>query len=151
MMKKSSSRSSVWWCKFHAPAIFGRKTSWKFASVILTRLEILNHRCAVYDPTQWRHFALHATQQFGNLVRIGDIDDKFVDRGAVLPQTLECRGCIGRGGLAAPEEGEMTGTLPDEPLSRRKAEPTAAAGDKIARRRATIAARFRRRSGAIAG
>ena len=27
MMKKSSFRSSVCWCRFHAPAIFGRKTS----------------------------------------------------------------------------------------------------------------------------
>ena len=86
----------------------------------------MDHRRAVHDTAQWRHFALHATQQVGNLIRISDIDGKFVNRGAVLPQALECRGRIGRGGLAAPDDGEMTGTLPDKPLSGCKAEPAPA-------------------------
>ena len=88
----------------------------------------------MYDTAQWRHFALHATQQLGNLVRIGDIDGKFVNRGAVLPQARECRGCIGRGGLATPDDREMAGTLPDKPLGRCKTEPAAAPGDEIAGR-----------------
>ena len=92
---------------------------------------ILDHPRAVYDTAQWRHFALHATQQVGNLVRIGNIDGKFVNRGAVLPQARECRGCIGRGGLAAPDDREMAGALPDKPLSRCKAEPAATPGDEI--------------------
>jgi hypothetical protein len=88
----------------------------------------------VYDTAQRRHFALHAVQQVGNLTRIGNIDGKFVNRGAALPQAPECRRCIGRGGLAAPDDPEMAGTLLDKPLGRCKTEPAAASGDEIAGR-----------------
>src|SRR5271167_4490814 len=87
----------------------------------------------MYDTAQWRHFALHAPHQPGNLIRISDVDGKFVNRDAVLPQAPECRSCIGRRGFAAPDDREMTGTFPRKPLSGRKAEPATAAGDEIAR------------------
>src|SRR5205085_4032694 len=90
-----------------------------------------DHPRAVYDPAQWRHFALHATQQLGNLIRIGYIDGKFVNRSAVLPQARERGDGIRRGHLAAPDDSEMTSPLPDKPLSGRKAEPAAPPSDEI--------------------
>src|SRR5271166_6129914 len=104
----------------------------RFRHIDQTR--ILDHRRAMYDTAQWRHFALHASQQLGNLVRIGDIDSKFANSDTLLPQVPKRQSCIGRGGYAPPDERKMTGTFPYKPLSGRKAEPAAAAGDEIARR-----------------
>ena len=55
----------------------------------IDQAQIFNHCSAVDDPAKWWHFALHATQQLGNLLRIGDIDGKFVNLCTVLPQALE--------------------------------------------------------------
>ena len=90
----------------------------------------------MYNTAQWRHFALHAVQQVGNLAPIGNIDGKFVNRGAVLPQARECDGYIGWRGLAArADDREVAGALADKPLGRCKTEPAAAPCNEIAGRR----------------
>src|SRR5271165_1932341 len=62
----------------------------------IAQARILNDRRAMYDTAQWRHFALHAPYQPGNLIRIGDVDGKFVNRDAVLPQAPDAASALGR-------------------------------------------------------
>lgn len=97
----------------------------------------------MYDTAQWRHFALQVAYQPGNLIRIGDVDGKFVNRDAVLPQAPERPSCIGLGGFAPPHDREMTGTFPNKPLGGCKAEPRTASGNEIARRRRKLQLGFR--------
>ena len=94
------------------------------------------------DAAQRRHFALHAAHQMSNLIRLGDVHGKFVNRDTGLPQTPERQSCIGRGGLAAPDDGEMAGTFPNKPLGGCKAEPRTASGDEIARYRRKLEPSF---------